>query len=183
MRVYFIRHGQTNYNVLDLCNDDLTKDVYLTQLGKQQAEIVGKKIKNIKLDIAIVSELPRTKETALIITKNHQVEFKVEPRINDRKTGFDGKPVSDFFEALKPDIFNLKFNNGESFQEEKKRVFSFLEELKSYNLNNILVVTHSEILQIINGYFNNFSDQEMWDTKIDNCQVLEVNFSVMGTGL
>ena len=183
MRVYFIRHGQTNYNVLDLCNDDLTKDVYLTQLGKQQAEIVGKKIKNIKLDIAIVSELPRTKETALIITKNHQVKIRTDPRINDRKTGFDGKPVSDFFEALKPDIFNLKFNNGESFQEEKKRVFSFLEELKSYNLNNILVVTHSEILQIINGYFNNFSDQEMWDTKIDNCQVLEVNFSVMGTGL
>ena len=176
MKVYFIRHGQTNYNVLDLCNDDPTKDVHLTELGKQQAKIVGEKIKNIKLDIAIVSELPRTKETASIITDNRPIEFKVEPRINDRKTGFDGKPVSDFLEALKPDIFNLKLSNGESFREEKKRAFSFLEELKNYNLTNVLVVSHSEILQIINGYFNNFSDQEMWDTKIDNCQVLEVNF-------
>lgn len=60
-------------------------------------------------------------------------------------------------------------------RKEKKRLFSFLEELKNYNLNNVFVVTHSEILQIINGYFNNLSDQEMWDTKIDNCQVLEVN--------
>ena len=175
MNIYFVRHGQTNYNVLDLCNDDPTKDAHLTKLGKQQAEIVGKKIKNIELDLVIISELPRIKETALIITKNHQVKFKVESRINDRKTGFDSKPVSDFFEALKPDIFNLKFNNGESFQEEKKRVFSFLEEIKNYNLNNILVVTHSEILQIINGYFNNLSDQEMWNIKIDNCQILEVN--------
>ncbi|MCK5476922.1 MAG: histidine phosphatase family protein [Candidatus Aenigmarchaeota archaeon] len=175
MKIYFIRHGQTNYNVLDLCNDDSTKDVHLTQLGKEQAEIVGKKIKNIQLDLVIISELSRTKETALIIAKNHQVEFKVEPRINDRKTGFDSKHVSDFFEALKPNIFNLKFNNGESFQEEKKRVFSFLEELKTYNLNNILVVTHSEILQIINGYFNNLSDHEMWNDKIDYCQILEVN--------
>ena len=176
MKVYFVRHGQTNYNVLDLCNDDPTKDAHLTELGKQQAKIVGEKIRDIKLDIAIVSELPRTKETALIITKNHQVEFKIESRINDRKTGFNDKPVSDFLEALKPDIFNSKFNNGESFQEEKKRALSFLEELKSYNFTNVLVVSHSEILQIINGYFNNFSDQEIWDTKIDNCQVLEVNF-------
>lgn len=175
MKAYFIRHGQTNYNVLDLCNDDPIKDAHLTELGKQQAEIVSEKIKGIKLDAVIISELPRTKETASIITKNQQVKFIVEPRINDRKTGFDSKPVSDFLEALKPDIFNLKFNNGESFQEEKKRVFSFLEELNNYNFTNVLVVAHGEILQIINGYFNNLSDQEMWDIKIDNCQILEIN--------
>jgi broad specificity phosphatase PhoE len=175
MKAYFIRHGQTNYNILDLCNDDPTKDAHLTELGKQQAEIVSEKFKGIKLDAVIISELPRTKETAVIITKNQQVKFIVEPRINDRKTGFEGKPVSDFFEALKLDIFNLKFNSGESFQEEKKRVFSFLKELKNYKFNNILVITHSEILQIINGYFNNLSDREMWNTKIDNCQILEID--------
>lgn len=175
MKAYFIRHGQTNYNVLDLCNDDPNKDAHLTELGKQQAGIVREKIKGIKLDAVIISELPRTKETASIITKNQQVKFIVEPRINDRKTGFEGKPVSDFLEALKPDIFNLKFNNGESFQEEKKRVFSFLEELKNYNFTNVLVVAHGEILQIINGYFNSLSDQEMWDIKIDNCRILEIN--------
>ncbi|MCK5319768.1 histidine phosphatase family protein [Candidatus Parcubacteria bacterium] len=175
MKIFFVRHGQTNYNILDLCNDNPTKDVHLTDLGKQQAEIVGDKIKNIDLDLVIISELPRTKETNSIITKNHQVEFKIDSRINDRKTGFDSKPVSDFFKALEPDIFNLKFNNGESFKEEKQRVYSFLSELKSLNYKNILVVTHSEILQIINGYYKNLSDQKMWNTKIDNCQVLEVD--------
>src|SRR3989344_8115425 len=137
MKVYFVRHGQTNYNILDLCNDDRTKNVHLTDLGKQQAEVVANKIKSVKLDLVIVSELPRTTETASIITKNHQVILKVEPRINDRKTGFDSKPVSDFFKAIEPDIFNLKFNKGESFQEEKKRVHSFLDELKTYNYKNI----------------------------------------------
>ncbi len=175
MKVFFVRHGQTNYNVLDLCNNDPSKDVHLTDLGKQQAEKVGDKIKNIDFDLVIISELPRTKETASIIAKDHRVEFKIDSRINDRKTGFDSKPVSDFFKALESDIFNLKFNNGESFQEEKERVYSFLEELKSLNYKNILVVTHNEILQIINGYYKNFSDQEMWNTKIDNCQVLEVD--------
>ena len=123
-------------------------------MGKNQSRQVAEKIKNTNLDIVFISELPR---------------------INDRKTGYDSKPVSDFFEALKSDIFNLKFNYGESFQEEKERVFSFLEELKTYNYSNVLVVTHSEILQLINGYYNKLSDKEMWSEKIDNCQVLEIN--------
>lgn len=178
MKVYFIRHGQTNYNVLNLCNDNKNKNVYLTSLGKQQAEKVAEKLRNTKLEAVFISELPRTKETAEIITKNRNVVFQIEPRINDRKTGFDSKSVSDFFNALKLNPFNLKFNNGESFQEEKKRVYSFLEEfleeLKNLNYNAILVVAHGEILQIINGYYNNFSDQEMWNTKIGNCEILDI---------
>lgn len=173
MQAYFIRHGETNYNLLDLCNDDPTKDVHLTELGKEQADIIAETLKHIDIDLVFISELPRTKETAEIITKNHDVKFRIDPRINDRKTGFDSRPVPDFFNALKPDMFNLKFNDGESFQEEKKRVFSFLEDLKLLKHKTILIVTHSEILQIINGYFNNLSDKDMWNTKIDNCQVLE----------
>ncbi len=173
MNIYFVRHGQTNYNVLNLCNDDPCKNVYLTKLWKQQAKIVSKKLKRIKWDLVFISELPRTKETALIITNNNNnIEFEIDSRINDRKTGYDSKLVSDFHIALKPDFFNLKFNNGESFQEEKKRVFSFLNDLKKKNCKNILVVTHNEILQIINWYYNNLSDEEMWDIKINNCQIL-----------
>lgn len=174
MKVYFVRHGQTNYNVSNLCNDDQTKNVHLTELGKQQAEKVARKLRNTKLEVVFISELPRTKETAKIITKNRNIVFQIEHKINDRKTGFDGKLVTDFFDALKPDLFKLKFNNGESFQEEKKRVFSFLKELEDLNHSVILVVTHSEILQIINGYYNNLSDQEMWNTKIDNCEILNI---------
>lgn len=180
MKIYFVRHGQTNYNILNLCNDDQTKDVYLTKLGKQQAKKIANKLKDIKLEMVFISELPRTKETAEIITKNHDVSFQVEPKINDRRVGhaFNDKPVSDFFDALKPNPFNLKFDGGESFQEEKKRVFSFLEELRNLKCKTILVVTHSETLQIINGYYNNLSDQEMWDTKIDNCEVLEIKIKI-----
>ena len=174
MKIYFVRHGQTNYNVLNLCNDDKSKDVHLTELGKQQAERVAEKLKDINLERVFISELPRTKETAEIITKNHNVIFQIESRINERKTGFEGKLVSDFFNALKSDPFNLKFNNGESFQEKKRSVFSFLEELENLNYNEILVVTHGEILQIINGYYNNLSDQEMWNIEIDNCEILNI---------
>ena len=175
MKVFFVRHGQTNYNVLGLCNSDPSVDVHLTDLGKEQALMASNKMKNISLGLVVISELPRTRETACIIANDHSIEFRVDSRINDRKTGFEGRPAADFFKALKPDIFNLKFNNGESFQEEKVRVHSFLKDLESLEYNNILVVTHSEIMQIINGYYNNLPDQEMWDQDPDNCQIFEFN--------
>ena len=175
MKIFFVRHGQTNYNVLGLDNSDPSINVHLTGLGKKQAKWVGDKLKNIKFDLVIISELPRTKETASIIMQDSKVEFKVESRINDRDTGFDGKKVTEFHKLLEPDLFNLKFNEGESFQEEKQRIFSFLKDLKKMNYENILIVTHCEVLKIINGYYNGLSDQEMWDTKINNCQVFEMN--------
>jgi broad specificity phosphatase PhoE len=175
MKIFFVRHGQTNYNVLGLCNDDTSKNVHLTELGKQQAEKIQEQMKDIFLDLVITSEFPRAKETATIIAKNHTVDFKTDPRLNDRKTGqFEDKPATDFLNSLKNDRFNLKFENGESFLEEKQRVHDFLTELHNYNHQHILVVTHFEILQIINGYYNNLSDDEMLDTNISNGQVLEI---------
>ncbi|MFA7169666.1 MAG: histidine phosphatase family protein [Candidatus Paceibacterota bacterium] len=173
MKVFFVRHGQTNYNLLNLCNENPAINVHLTGLGIQQAKIVATKLKDEIFDLVIFSELPRTKETALIIAADRKVEMKTESRINDRKTGFEGKPVSDFFVELGPDVFYSKVNDGESFQEEKTRIFSFLEDLKKCDSENVLIVSHSETMQVINGYFNKLSDQEMIDTKIDNCEILK----------
>lgn len=173
MKLYVARHGQTNYNVLGLCNEDPKKDVHLTPLGIKQSEELAEKLRDKKIDLIIVSELPRTRETAEIVNKYHKAPILVDKRINDRKTGFEGRPVSEFREAVEPDPLRLKFGDGESFLEEKERVFSFLEDLKKLGANTVLVVTHSEPIQIINGYFRKLSDEEMLDTKIKNCQLLE----------
>ena len=173
METYFIRHGQTNYNVLDLCNDDPKKDVHLTSLGIKQANIVAKKLRGIKFDAVFVSDLKRTQETARIVAGDRNLKFIVDRRISDRKTGFDSKPASEFFKAMERDILNTKVNNGESLAEEKKRVISFLEDLRDLKCNAVLVSTHSEILKIVYGYYNQLPDNEMWKTSIDNCQVLE----------
>jgi len=139
----------------------------------EQAKNVAKKFDWINFELVIVSELPRTKETASIIIWNSKSKFLIDSRINDRKTEFEDKLVSDFHKAVKDDIFNLKFINGESFIEEKNRVFDFLDNLKNYNYKNILVVAHDDTLKIINGYYKKLSNQQIRDTKIENCHVLE----------
>ena len=177
MKLFFVRHGQTNYNAeKDLVNSDPSKDVHLTELGKSQAKNVAEKLKHKNIDIIFVSELPRTRQTANIINVYHTSPIKVDKRINDRKTGFEGRPYREFVEAVEKDIFNTKFGDGESFLEEKERVFSFLSDLKSLNYDNVLVVSHGEPIKLAVGYFKSLSNEDIWKLNINNCQLLEFEF-------
>ena len=176
MKLYFLRHGQSNYNVKDLCNSNPKKPVHLTELGKKQIEKAGEILKNEKLDIIFVSQFPRTKESAKIINKERKIKIKIDKRINDRKTGFEGKSYYDYVKAIEKDKFFIKLKGGESFQEEKKRVFSFLKDLIKRHYNTVLVVTHEEIIKIVQGYFNNLSDEQMWKIKVDNGQLMKFEF-------
>ncbi|MBI2098592.1 MAG: histidine phosphatase family protein [Candidatus Wildermuthbacteria bacterium] len=175
MKIYFVRHGETNYNVANLCNDDSSKEVHLTVRGREQSEFLAEKLKNETIGGIIISELSRTRETAEIINKYHNVPILVDSRINDRKTGFESKSASAFFAAVEsaPDKWSVKFNEGESFLEEKERVFSFLDDLPRRGYETMLIITHSEIMKIVYGYFHKLSNEEMWEIKIDNAQILE----------
>ena len=175
MDMYFVRHGHTDYNLKNLCNDDPTKNVCLTSLGIKQAEEVAGKLKNTKFEIIVVSQLLRTKETAEIINKYHGVPIIVDKRINDRKTGFEGKTVAEFHHAIAQDKFHMKINDGESFYEEQERIIDFLKDcIRNLKYTSILVVTHSEIMKIIYGYFHLLTNEEIWTTEIDNCQVIKI---------
>ena len=77
MKVYFVRHGQTNYNVLGLCNEDSSQRGILTELGKHQAEAVAEKVKDIKLDAVFISEVPRTEKTILIVVRNQKRGYNI----------------------------------------------------------------------------------------------------------
>ncbi|MDO8508392.1 MAG: histidine phosphatase family protein [Nanoarchaeota archaeon] len=173
MRIYFVRHGQSNYNVGNLCNDDPKKKVFLTELGKKQAEKVRANLKNEQINGIFVSQLPRTMETAKIINSDHHAPIMVDSRINDRKTGFEGKSYFDYIKAIEKDRFNIKPKGGESFQEEKKRVYLFIEDLKKLRYRTVLVVCHEETIKIAHAYFNHLSDEEMPNIKVDNGQLIE----------
>src|SRR3989344_768606 len=112
MRVYVVRHGQTDYNLRYLCNDDPHIDIHLTDLGKKQSQEVAKKLKNVEFDKVFISELPRPRQTAEIITQDRGLPFIGDKRINDRKTGCEGKTTAEFEKALGQNLFNIKLPGG-----------------------------------------------------------------------
>ena len=171
MNLYVMRHGRTNYNELELCNDDPSVDVYLNEIGKQQAQAAAEKLRDVKLDRIIVSPLPRTRQTADIINQYHQVVIDTHPGISDIRSGFEGKRVDDYFSAINDDPLHARINGGESLLDHKKRILGFIDWLKQQKQENILVVAHEETLRVFVAYFEGpVADEQLRDIHIGNCE-------------
>ena len=92
MKVYIVRHGQTDWNVQHKAQG--RSDIPLNETGRRQAEELRDKIKDIKFDAVYASPLKRARETAEIATDG---EYKIvfDDRLMERSFGdFEGKEIS-----------------------------------------------------------------------------------------
>lgn len=172
MNAYFMRHGETNYNLRALCNADPSVDVHLTANGIKQAQSAAEKLKHLPLETIYVSELPRTRQTAEVINNTHRVQIKIAPELNDIDSGFEGKPVAEYFAAVGENRLTKCVNGGESVLEYKARVIPFLQALELSSFRNILVIAHEETLRIIDAYYRKLDDEEMMQRIFTNCEIL-----------
>jgi len=166
-----MRHGQTNYNVLGLCNDDLAEDVHLTPAGIEQSEQAAEQLKDISIDLIVTSELPRTRQTAQIVNRHHGVKILQHPAINDLHTGFNGRPSVEHQQTIVQDRLRTRPPGGESLLEHKQRVLTFIDWLKGVGQHTVLVVAHEETLRVCVAYFRGFSDEGMLSIPVGNCQI------------
>lgn len=168
-----MRHGQTNYNERGLCNDDPSRDVHLTDTGIAQAQQAAEQLRSYPLERIIVSELPRTRQTAEIINRYHRAPVTVHAAINDIKSGFEGRPVADYFTAISADPLHIRPPNGESLLDHKQRIGGFLDWLRGLNDRSVLVIAHEETLRALSAHLKGIRDKEMPGLRFDNCQVVE----------
>ncbi|MCW9025399.1 MAG: histidine phosphatase family protein [Gammaproteobacteria bacterium] len=173
MKLYFMRHGQTNYNTVGLCNDDPSRDVHLNETGLIQAQTAAEQLKPVPLEKIIVSELPRTHETARIINQYHQVPIEVVPQLNDIRSGFDSQPVADYFAAIAADPLHITPAGGESLLSHKQRIVGYLQSLTTIRHSPILFVVHEETLRVVMAFFEALSDEAMLQLHFGNCEILE----------
>ncbi|MGD8615597.1 MAG: histidine phosphatase family protein, partial [Gammaproteobacteria bacterium] len=114
MELYVLRHGETSYNRLGLCNDDPRRPVHLTDTGRAQAEAAAGELQKAPVQRIISSQLPRARETAEIIGRFHGLSIETSALLNDIRTGFDGQPVTAYFAATASDPLHTRVNGGES---------------------------------------------------------------------
>jgi broad specificity phosphatase PhoE len=176
MQLYIARHGRTNYNDLGLCNADPEVDVHLSQIGIAQAEDVAKSLKSITLDHIFVSELRRTLQTAEIINMFHHTEIKVDPRLNDGRSGFEGKSFKEYDSALNnaDNRWEAHFNGGESIEDIKARVTNFIRELQPKNYKQVLIVTSDWVMRVLFASVLHLSNEEVWTIEIKQGSYLEL---------
>lgn len=174
MKVFIVRHGQIPSNFLRRYP---AVDEELTDLGRQQALEIREKIKDMDFDLIICSPLKRARQTAEIINVNNY-SIIYDDRIKEQDYGdLTGRPWDDETREKRWDYYyNGKFGTSERIRPFFDRVFNFLNDLKTKDYNNVLIVAHAGINKAFYAYFNGINDGKFFGVKIQNCEIKQYEF-------
>ena len=179
LKLYIVRHGQTEWNVLEKFQGQLNSP--LTPEGIEKVKETAKELKNIKFKAGYTSQMGRTIATAEMILENNKYEqektsdqkLKLQklPELNEIhfwewqgltfKETFVKYPkeAHNYFYDVKN--YNAKNIKGEELKDGLERFLKGLEKIREEQKSgNILIVTHGTVLEL---FFNHIQNREADD--------------------
>ncbi len=141
MKVYVIRHGQSETNLKGLWTGWL--DVNLTQKGREDAKCAGEYLKGVKFDKVFSSDLIRAVDTAKIATGCEPEKSMLLREVNIGNIA--DKPLDILTEEQRKRIWQdgyVEFE-GESLDEFSARVDKFKAYLETLDCDNVAVFSHA----------------------------------------
>ena len=159
MKVYIIRHGETDWNVARRLQG--RSDIPLNENGKRLAQITSEALADIPFTCIYTSPLQRAKETAMIIKRDRNIPVIEDARLQEISFGIcEGHccekehydmPVPDFMNFFtRPEQYQPP-QGAESIEELCARTTDFLQELvhtTQYGAGDIILLsTHGAALR------------------------------------
>ena len=125
--LYFVRHGQTIWNVEGkICG---ATDIALTELGHEQAIATGKKIleEHIYADEILYSPLMRAADTAKHISEVTGIPARMEQRLKEQNFGkWESTPRNGAEFQVAKQSFVCSYEGGESMLRLAQRIYNLL---------------------------------------------------------
>jgi 2,3-bisphosphoglycerate-dependent phosphoglycerate mutase len=91
------RHGESDYSARGLVNGDPAAGVGLTARGEEEARSLGHALADQRLDLCVVTALPRTRATAELALAGRAVPVESVPQLGDPRAGrFEGRPLAEY---------------------------------------------------------------------------------------
>jgi broad specificity phosphatase PhoE len=183
MKLILTRHGETEENREGILQGWLPG--HLSNNGKNQAQLLGERLRNTKIDYIYTSDLKRCVETANEIAKYHpDAKFVKEKLLRERGLGeFEGKKTGEAdWEALSGDFFTNKPSAGESFGEVWIRLEKFYGKISNKHIEDtVLIVGHGGSVCLLQGLiYGNKLQESMKLEKLKNTAISEFEISKNG---
>ena len=129
-------------------------DGELNELGREQAEILAEKLKDVEFDVIVSSQLRRTLKTAEIINKYHGMPIDINDGLIERSGGTKLVAMNVWHDLFDFDK-NVQPEGGESVRDFFERVYLAIDEIREkYGDKNVLVVSSGGVNQAFHAYFN-----------------------------
>jgi len=146
MIIYLVRHGETYWNIESIFQGWSNNP--LNEKGITQAQKVAEEISQLKPCAFYSSDLMRAKQTAEIINNELGMEIVLDNRLREFSLGeFEGHPKS-VTPLQTHELYKHEFG-AETPEDVFTRAKDFVAELKTKNLDSVLVVSHRGLIQMI----------------------------------
>ncbi len=172
-RYFFLRHGQNNHqaehkDVIYFWPDG-NPPYHLTELGREESELAGEKLREEHIDCVFSSDILRCRETAKIVAQliGYDVEKIIyDTRLRDLNWGdFGGKTKEEywsFYDNNLMNAFDKAAPGGESLNQCKERAVKLLNEIEEeFQDQYILLVSHGDPLWLLEGYIRGLNNKEL----------------------
>ncbi len=160
MRLYFVRHGQSEANVqMVISNRDLPHA--LTELGRQQAEALARSLADVPITAIYSSPILRAAQTAQIVAAFRGLSFEFADALREPDCGImegrgDEEAWVEHRRVMEDWVWQRRFDSriegGESYHDLRARFVPFVDRLVAAHDDtddNILLVTHGSLLYLM----------------------------------
>jgi broad specificity phosphatase PhoE len=137
------RHGESTLNVSRVVNGDPAVEAPLTEKGRDESGLLSRQLRNVPLDLCLLTRFGRTSETAEIALDGREVPLEIEPLFDDVDVGeLEGATLDDYRAWKRAHTRADPFPNGESLDEAAARYGRALEAVLARPEQTILVIAH-----------------------------------------
>ena len=175
-----IRHGRTALNAQKVFRGHL--DSPLDDRGEQQAELTGKLLADIDLNVIYTSPLQRAVQTAEAVSKYQKNVVKVVPHqgFMDLSYGqWEGKTYDEvkqeypeLHKIWEEDPKKVVIPEAETLTEARNRIWPALEQILAENNNPIIaIVSHRVVNKLILISMLGLTESDFWKLQQDTCCV------------
>lgn len=190
LRVYLVRHGETEWNTMAKFQGHT--DVPLSEYGREQARLLGKRLSKENFIKVYASDLQRALETAKIISCFHGIDVLTRPELREMNFGFwEGLTYNEIKKSFQEEIkkwweepLTTRIPGGETLSEMVERcVLSIKNIVTAYPEGNVIVVTHGGAIRSIVGSVLGMDLNKYWRLRQDNACLNIIDFPQWERGI
>ena len=189
MKLIFIRHGQTDWNVQGKIQGSYDSELNAT--GIEQAMSLSEKLFNLNYKFSKIYSSPqkRALKTAEILSKSSNVDYISVKDLQEMNMGkWEGLSWREVEENYPNEYKEWHLNRrytktpeGESYQDMLERVLKAIHKIINENNENVVIVSHSAVIMCLQCYVTNTPFNEMLKFKTKNATITEIDSNLFNS--
>ncbi len=179
-KIHLVRHAESAWN-LERRVQGTALDVALSATGREQAKLLGRRLRALPLEAVYSSDAGRTLETARLALGDG-FPLRISEEIRELSLGeWEGRLIEDLRaeDPAKLDAWyrrpsTVRLERGEDLTGFRKRVVTFMDASAAAHAGDVALITHGGVICVYLTHILGMHVDDMWSFSLPNASITTV---------